>query len=178
MLLLALDLATVTGWAFGPAGQRPRSGVLDLGRDSHASRASKLFDYVHDKLALGTAAVGFEQVLHWAKRGRAERTELALKLAGAVELAVQAMPAPRARVVPLNVLSVTKFWTGRGRYLNRGERKRAMIRACEWRGFQPADDNEADAIGLWHALENELVPQHGAMRALDLMKPRRAEAGP
>lgn len=172
MLLLALDLATKTGWAFGPAGQRPRSGVLDLGREeSHARRASRLFEFVHDKLALGTAAIGFEQVLLWARRGRVERTELALKLAGAVELAVQAMPAPRARICPLNVATVTKFWTGRGRYLGRGDRKRAMVRAAEWRGFSPADDNEADALALWHALENDLSPRHGAARALDLMAP-------
>lgn len=40
---------------------------------------------------------------------------------------------------------VKKFWAGRG-----NAKKPEMIKEAQRRGFDPKDDNTADAIALWH----------------------------
>lgn len=46
------------------------------------------------------------------------------------------------------VQEIKKFWTGKG-----NANKDAMVAEAVRRGFNPADDNEADALALLHLME-------------------------
>lgn len=142
MIVLALDLATRTGWAKGAAdGGRPRSGVIRLpstGDDVGAFLAA--WEPHCDALLKGVDLAVFEAPL--LPRTTSFKTVTKLhSLAGLTELQCR-KAGVRVRSVQNN--RVKKAWTGAGR-----AEKSAMVARAKQLGFSPADDNEADAIAIW-----------------------------
>ena len=142
---LALDLGTTTGWALrtrertivsGTASFRPRR--YDGGGMRYLRFRSWLEEIAENASGLG--AVYFEEVRRHAGTDAAH-------LYGGFLATLSAWCEQRAipyQGVPVGTLK--RFATGKG---NAG--KAAVMRAVRERGFEPADDNEADALAvlLW-----------------------------
>lgn len=145
--VIALDLATVTGWAvWRPAGS-VAYGSRRLGRAGDADGAffAGYHSWLADMITVEQpAAIVFEAP--WVGPDTHQQTARRLMgLAVVTELVAHLREIPRVREV--NVASVRKHFVGNGR----GERaamKRAVIEGCRQRGWDPKDDNAADALAV------------------------------
>lgn len=139
MSVLALDLGTKTGWCADPIAH----GVWDLkpGRfEGGGMRFVRFRRNLDDVLKLGDLSqVVFEEV-------RAHKGVDAAHVYGGLMATLQAWCEDAAiphAAVPVG--TIKRYWTGKG---NAG--KPEMLLAARWRGFTVTDDNECDALALWH----------------------------
>jgi len=136
MRFLALDLATKTGWALsaGPSGTQdfsPRRG------DSPGMRWIAFAGWLRRLLTDEPVdVIVYEQAHH---RGGAA-THVAHGLISHVERVAAELGI---EVTSRHTASIKKHATGRG-----NSDKAAMVAAAQKRGWNPADDNEADALWL------------------------------
>lgn len=146
--ILALDLATNTGYALGAPGARPSSGVHRIGRP-HDTLGAFADDF---ERWLGTVIERLRpSVIYYEAPIMAAGVttpETAIKLQGlAYHVNLLAYRA-RVRCRPAHMQTVRVHFCGKGR----AERKtiKGLIEdACRRRGWKPGDDNEADALALW-----------------------------
>lgn len=143
--ILALDLGTTTGWAVRTGRCRILHGTAEFrcsrfeGGGMRYLRFGKWLDQTLE-VAGGIDAVHFEEIRrHLGTDASHVYGGLLATLTSWCEenvIAYQGVP----------VGTIKRFATGKG---NAG--KQAMIAAIRARGFEPADDNEADAIAvlLW-----------------------------
>jgi crossover junction endodeoxyribonuclease RuvC len=140
--ILALDLGTKTGWALAKASQIVASGTSEFrpGRFEGAGMSFLRFDRWLDDLLDNTGAidlVAFEEV-------RAHVGTLAAQVYGGFLAHLTAWCESNAvpyRGVP--VATIKRYVTGKG-----NAPKDAVTAAVRARGYDPRDDNEADAIAL------------------------------
>ena len=144
MNLLALDLSSNTGWAIGPVGQRPRYGTLRLpSTGNEIGRFADAFDtwlsdmitmYAPDFCAFESSFIPPTTTLMTVRKltGLAWHTEFVCRRRDVT-------------CTEVNNATVKKFWAGTGR-----AKKPEMIAAARGFGFPVDDDNQADALGLWH----------------------------
>ena len=137
MNILSLDLATKTGWAL-KEGKMIISGVQDFSK-ARGESPGMIFlkfrawmkNFKRDHLL-----VVIEQNHH---RGGA-----ATDLCAGLKAEAQAFAAEHGfEIMPVHSATLKKFATGSGR-----AEKGAMIQKAKDLGFNPIDDNEADAIHL------------------------------
>ncbi|NIA72296.1 crossover junction endodeoxyribonuclease RuvC [Pelagibius litoralis] len=146
--LLCLDLATSTGFAFWrPGANRIASGSFRLPRtgpdvgwfvDEFEQRLSEMLGFHKPELVV------FEAPL---LRGGQTSIDTARKLMGLAIMTEFVCRRAGVKYLEANNASVRKHFIGKGR----GERKqlKAMtIQACRERGWDPANDDEADALAL------------------------------
>lgn len=150
--ILALDLATTSGWAEGPIDGTPRYGSERFA-PAGAARAAvlgKAITYFQRRfMAFRPAVVVFEAPLPPSfMRGHTNfntsRTLLALP--GIIEglCAINGID----RVMEAKVSDIRRFFIGGN---PRGEEgKKQTIARLVSMGFAPQDDNAADALALWH----------------------------
>lgn len=142
-MLLALDLGTTTGYAFG------RQGVLVSGAVS----------FKPDKFAGGGMRfVLFRRWLHELPEIPTRVAYEAVRMHAAVDAAhiygglMATLTAwCEERKVPYEgvpVATIKKYWTGKG-----NAKKEHMIEAAQLLGFNPKDDNEADALAIYHYIK-------------------------
>jgi Holliday junction resolvasome RuvABC endonuclease subunit len=148
MKLLAFDLATNTGVAFGPAGSVPTCQTVRLGEagDHHSARFSQALHLTHTLIAdLRPDLIVVEQPIAAGAKGGADRILMAAGLRACV------MGVARLRSVRIReyaVATVRKHFIGDAK-LKRTEAKSAVIAECLRRGWSVQNDNEADAAALW-----------------------------
>lgn len=146
---LALDLGTHTGWAFYPTTGVIMSGSWDLSLDHRdprylghpGLRYDRLRYWLDEfwKLEPPNLEVLYEQVHRHAGAQAAH-------VYGGLLAHLQVWCMKRGIVaIPVGVGQIKKFWTGRG-----NATKDDMIAEARARGFDPSDDNEADALALMH----------------------------
>ena len=141
MGVLALDLGTKTGFALGRDGTVV-SGVQDFspGRfDSSAMRFKRFDDWLDEMLATGVDHIVYEEV-------RRHRGTDAAHIYGGFHSHL--MVKGERGSIPIEgyaVGSIKRAWTGKG-----NASKDEMIAAAIKRGFDPVDDNEADALAMLH----------------------------
>lgn len=141
--ILALDLGTTLGWAWHHSNGLTQSGSLLLYRRSQHARIEDRFTnflkFLRQSHALDPLRViYFEHVMQRPKGVRAAQVYggfLALLQCFCIDNGI------RHHGVPVKVIK--KHLTGSG-----NADKARMIAACRMLGFDPIDDNEADAIGL------------------------------
>lgn len=156
--LLALDIATRTGWAYGRVPVRglsaieaaslqppqPESGVLRV--LTQAGGVGHFLAEFHDRLDAMLAERRPGGLIIEApilpKFTSFETVRKLMGMAGIAEMLADRR-AIRWRAVA-QPSAVKKHWTGKG-----NAKKPAMIAACEARGWTARDDNEADALALW-----------------------------
>ena len=148
--ILALDLGSTTGWAVRTSRCRILHGTAEFrpsrfeGGGMRYLRFGKWLDQTLDVTG-GIDAVYFEEVR------RHIGTDAAHIYGGFLAALTSWCEQKGIAYQGVPVGTIKRFATGKG-----NADKAAMIAAIRERGFEPADDNEADAIAilLW-ALETE-----------------------
>lgn len=146
MNILALDIATRTGWASRINGV-VESGVMDMKHlPSMAAKGWAFNKWVSDKIH------GVNQI--WIERpwmgGSGDVTFLLGGLAFTALSIAHGYNVPSFEVPPSTLKKAT---TGSGK-----ASKAEMMAIVEGWGFKPIDDNEADAIALMtYAIERETI---------------------
>jgi hypothetical protein len=177
--LLALDVATVTGWAYGVPGSRPEWGGFRAGRRGvETGECLHLFQLWLD-----------ERVETWRPdwivfeapyvprtaptRIRTRTGEIVatlpaktppidikvlrrlISLCGLVEM-IAWQHQVRCREEASNV--ICRHFTGHGSWGGRAEKKAATQRMCAVYGWSGVTEDEADALALWVYAEAVLYP--------------------
>lgn len=141
--LLALDLGTKTGYAFGNGEDSVVSGVANFspkrfeGGGMRFLRFRRWLDEIHQ--ATGFTEIHFEEV-------RNHKGVDAAHIYGG--LMAHLTEWCESNEIPYSghpVGSIKNFATGKG-----NANKDAVIAAVKSWGFEPADDNEADALAIYH----------------------------
>lgn len=138
---LALDLGTSTGYAFSNATGVVVSGVWDLRPKKFEGGGFRFIKFASYLAALH-ASDPIEMV--WFEAVRRHIGTDAAHIYGGLMGKLQEFCDGRG--IPYEgvpVQTIKKGWTGKG-----NAKKDVMIARCEELGFEPADDNEADAIAL------------------------------
>jgi len=142
LTILALDLATKTGWAVMlPAWQKPETGVqkFELQRgESPGMRFLRFRRWLEELVRLyAPSLIVFEQTHH---RGGAA-TEIAVGFSTRVQEVAAMLGAEH---VAVHSATLKKHATGSGRA---GKDEMIQEATRRW-GYEPKDDNEADAMCL------------------------------
>lgn len=185
-MILALDTATVTGWAAGRVGSAPAWGSQDFSDKAGSGAVLGKFRYwlnqrchefspklivfeapyvpINRQPKFVRAGEGFAA----GRGGPPPMNPLTLRRllgltgiveATAYELGIECREATAGEI--------TKFFTGRMRHGGRDAKKAATITMCRAYGWDVADnDDAADALALWCMAEAQLDPR-AAMRRGD-----------
>lgn len=164
MRILALDLARKTGWALGTIHDKvPASGSVTLANEG--ASMGKLFSswriYLRDFLSLhpDIRVVVFEAPLvPEQKRGETNisTTRRLIGLAAVTEELLFSLD--RYDIREARVSDVRTHFLGSNRN-KREAAKRLTMGRCRQFGWNPVDDNAADALALWDYQRGILVKQ-------------------
>ena len=161
-LILALDLATVSGWAVGPPGSVPLSGSIRLGRQGLS--LVRFLDAADHWLGGLMAEHRPSTVIIEAAFISPNRTsrDVAARLttiSGLAQLAAFRFGLDESSICEATSTDVCKFFTGRGHFSGDTAKKKALVmHHCKMLGWEPADYDEADALALWRFAEAMLFP--------------------
>ena len=142
---LALDLGTTTGWAMANDTGQVLSGTESFkpGRwEGGGMRYLRFSRWLDEMAAHGLGGIWFEEVRRHVGTDAAH-------VYGGLMATLTAWAETRGipyQGVPVG--TIKKHATGKG-----NAPKEAMIAAAVARGFNPADDNEADALALLHMVQ-------------------------
>lgn len=153
-MILALDIASKTGWAAGVAQSVPVTGTISL----HGSIGEKMLTFSTALIALCEEhqpdLIIFEQPIHTVVRnGSSNVLRLALGLCAAAE-----MVAHRQGVKPVEApmqtwrkhfLGVSKAPASVAKSARRKWIKAQSIERCRILGWGTLSDDEAEACGIW-----------------------------
>ena len=148
--LLALDLATTTGWALRSTSGQIISGTLSF-RPSRYDGGGIRYLRFRSWLDSMAADVGGIGVVHHEEIRRHLSTDAAHVHGGLLATLTAWCEQRSIAYQGVPVGTIKRFITGKG-----NADKRAVIEAVRARGYHPSDDNEADAIAilLW-AIETQ-----------------------
>jgi hypothetical protein len=147
--VLALDLATTTGFAAGPLDGRPRYGSVTLHGREHVHRRMSLRKWRKEQETVHGyfTAVVIEGLI---KHHSSEAAKLlAIQTVGDIELWAQDEQIP---FLTVPAATARKKAIGRGTF-PKGEAKDRAMDWCREQGFSPRTDDAGDALVLWHAVK-------------------------
>jgi Holliday junction resolvasome RuvABC endonuclease subunit len=151
--ILALDLATQTGWAYSSAGliSSGSAGFQLKKKDLPGMRFLKFRSWLRDQIEIvKPELVVFEEVMRWSSGAAAKC------YCGLLAIMMTECEAKEIRYEGVHVGTIKKAATKNG-----SASKEQMIKAAEALGYKPQDDNEADAIHLLHIfLDRYLTPSN------------------
>lgn len=152
-LIWALDIATVTGFAIGRAGDKPQACSIrfaPVNSDSNTLFAG-CFEWFGGMIERGPLPdiLAIEELLPPTARIGTTSTKTQHKLAG-LHGVVRAMAkhAGIPEIASANVNDVRQHFIS-SRNLKRDEAKRQVWATCQMLGWSAEDDNCADALALW-----------------------------
>lgn len=161
MIVLGLDLARQTGWAAGAPCQPPAYGTIRLeGGLSDGARFMQLGRRIVELIdRFGVREIVIEAPFV----GRQSTASALMPLFGYRATAMIAAASKGIDMAaPVTPATVRKHFIGHGG-LKRAAAKPAVIDKCRWRGWSPANEDEADALALWDYRCAVRDPQHLAM---------------
>jgi hypothetical protein len=148
--IMALDLASVTGWAIGEPGQQPVHGSIRFARagSSHEAIFAKAYRWMNGMIVShAPKLVVWEAPLAGFKRG---------KTTNDVTTILFGLPAViGASTYARGIYDVRKADTRdvRNHFIGcspKREKAKAMVmQQCRAQGWEVQDDNEADALATW-----------------------------
>ena len=148
--ILALDLATTTGWALRPADGRIVSGTVSFRPSRYDGGGIRYLRFRGwlDSLLENSADIG---VVHYEEIRRHVSTDSAHVYGGLLATLTSWCEQRSIAYQGVPVGTIKRFIAGKG-----NADKAAVIAAIRDRGFNPTDDNEADALAilLW-AIETQ-----------------------
>lgn len=148
--ILALDIATRTGFAFGRPGELPRSGSIRLAPpgSSNGAIGRGMMRWLADFLKVSQPDVIYYEVpldpRHMGRKTTFKTARILLGLPFLVETISEARGVYKLREA--GVQDVRKHFCGNARPK---DKKQAVLARCRQLGWQPEDDNAADALALW-----------------------------
>jgi len=140
--ILALDLATQTGWAYSSAGMvsSGSEGFQITKKEGPGQRFLKFRSWLRDQIEIvKPELIVFEEVMRWSSGAAAKC------YCGLLAILQTECEAKDIRYEGVHVGTIKKAATKNG-----AASKEQMISAAKARGYAPTDDNEADAIHLLH----------------------------
>ncbi len=152
MLILALDIATYTGFAIGRAGEIPLSGSVRLKRPGEPPdiAAFNMRCFLRDRLALEKPdLICLEHFLNPIAQKSADAVILQLMCFG---VAIAEAHAKAIHVEKPQAATVRKHFIGAANMGERKATKAAVVSRARMLGYIPrdcSDDNRADACGLF-----------------------------
>lgn len=145
--ILTLDLARKFGWCAGVPGAHPEYGTVELQGRSHGVVYADLIRWIHALIRQHhPAEIAIEAPL--GSQG-SSTTRLAYGLAAHLQLLAHQEGIP---VHEEPVWRTRRDVLGRSEF-SAGSAKSEVIAWCRAHGFAPGDDNAADAIVLFKAME-------------------------
>lgn len=149
--ILALDLASVTGWACGEPGGEPTHGYIrfaSLG-SSHEAIFAAACRWMIAKMEEGPTIVVFESPLATSfKRGKTNASTTALLWGLPAVVGAVAYMSGCYNIRKADTRDVRLHFIG-GNH-KRAKAKALTVRNCQLMGWNVTDDNEADALAIWH----------------------------
>lgn len=142
--VLALDLGTNTGFAVGRPGAII-TGTQSFKNDRHSGGGMRFLRFKRFLSELHAATPITEVVYEEVRRHLGTD---AAHIYGGLQATLTAWCEEQTPKIPYEgvpVGTIKKYATGKG-----NADKKTMIAAVRTWGYEPADDNEADAIALWH----------------------------
>jgi hypothetical protein len=172
-IVLALDLASVTGWACGEPGGTPAHGSIRFASTgaSHEAIFASALKWMSDKVTFyAPAMVVWEAPMPTSfSRGNSNVNTTTL---------LYGLPAVIGAVAYLRgIYDIRKADTKdvRNHFIGsnpkRAKAKPMVVRQCQAQGWQVSDDNEADALATWHYMCSLIEPKL-AMRPTPLFARR------
>lgn len=174
--ILALDIATCTGFAFGKPGQTPRSGSIRLAKTgaSNGEIGQGMLTWLVDFITVNKPDMIYYEVpldpRHMGKSTTFKTARILLGLPFLVETIAQARGIFKMREA--GVQDVRKFFVGQARPANK---KEAVKARCRQLGWSAVDDNAADALGLW-AFACAIEAPGSTIMTAPLFEPQRPKA--
>ncbi|UYW25709.1 hypothetical protein OKC48_20915 [Methylorubrum extorquens] len=152
--ILALDLATKIGFAVGAPDEEPVYGTHPLPSASASlGRFGDAYDqWLLDRLTFFQPGLVIFEAPFVSGTGNANTARKLMGLCWQTEIACYRR---ETRCLEHNNSSVKAAFAGNGR-----ADKAEMIAAAQRRGWNPKDDNAADALGLWCCAVRTVAPQH------------------
>jgi Holliday junction resolvasome RuvABC endonuclease subunit len=150
MVVLSLDLATQTGWAYSSAGlvTSGSEGFHLKKKDGSGVRFLKFRSWLRDQIEIvKPELVVFEEVMRWSSGAAAKC------YCGLLAILLTECEAKGISYKGVHVGTIKKSATSKG-----NATKDEMIQAAVALGYAPKDDNEADAIHLLHLFINRETP--------------------
>ncbi len=148
--ILALDLATITGWALRSADGRINSGTVSFRPSRYDGGGIRYLRFRAwlEGMAQDSNGIG---VVHYEEIRRHLSTDAAHVHGGLLAMLTAWCEQNSIAYQGVPVGTIKRFIAGKG-----NADKQAVIAAVRERGFRPVDDNEADAISilLW-AIETQ-----------------------
>lgn len=152
MVVLGLDLATVTGFAQGPVDGVPASGSVRLKRrdDPVEVAAFNMLAFLRDRFVLSKPdLVCVESYLNPAGHKSADAIILQLMIYG---VAAATCASYGVRFESAAPSTIRKHFIGAANAGDRAKTKAAVLRQCRLLKYLPHgcnDDNRADALAAW-----------------------------
>lgn len=150
--ILALDIATNTGVAQGRPGETPRASRICFGEDGEAhakvfARALREFSFLLTDWKPDVVYLEEPLPILGIHQKSNSRTIIRLNGLWAIAMTVCELREVRHKTVPVN--DVRAAFIGKGRY-NRTEAKRRTKGMCKMLGWAANNEDEADALAVWH----------------------------
>ena len=141
--ILALDLATRTGWAILTDGGRIHSGTTSFALRKHEGAGQLYMKFRNLLLFLKQANPSLSRIVYERVSGPTRSSpQIYCGLLAMLEVFGE---QHQISYDGIYVMTVKKAFCGSGRAT-----KEDVIAQCRLMGFKPEDDNEADAIALLH----------------------------
>lgn len=144
--VLALDLATVTGWALGRPGETPRFGTIKFPNSSRAAMYRYAREWYDAMIDDHVGRVVFESAATpsiMAGKTTADTIKMLVGLTEHLEeICYQRVELREARVADVRIHFI-------GTNMKRDEAKRATVGRCLECGWGVKTNDEADACALW-----------------------------
>ena len=140
--VVALDLGTTTGWALVIGRSPIISGTLDLKPnryDGGGMRYLRLRNWL-EQIRLDSGGI---DTIHYEEVRRHSSTDASHVYGGLLAILTGWCEERAVAYQGVPVGTIKRFIAGKG-----NADKQAVIAAMRGRGFEPADDNEADAIAI------------------------------
>ena len=148
MKVIAIDPATQLGWAYKKKGRKTKYGTESFHNkqwDGAGMRFLK-FRKWFESIVESEDVVAYEAVeMH-------SSTYAAHQYAGWVSTMQDICEEINAPYTGYPVGTIKKFWTGKG-----SAKKNDMILEAQKRGYNPPDDNAADALAILHLAIEDLA---------------------
>lgn len=141
MKVLSLDLGTKTGWALNDSGSI-QSGTKDFKPGRFEGGGMRYLRFKNWLTELKAQSEGIEEVYFEEVRNHSA-VDAAHVYGGLLATLTAWCEHHNIAYKGVPVGTIKKFATGKG-----NAKKDAMIAAIQARGFNPKDDNEADAIAI------------------------------